>query len=887
MEIATTCPYCGVGCGILGGVTSETKGDPSHPANFGKLCSKGGALHETLGLEGRLLVPKIAGRDATWSQAIEKVARNFRACIDKHGPDSVAFYVSGQILTEDYYMANKLMKGFIGSGNIDTNSRLCMASAVAAHNLAFGEDVVPGTYEDLELADLIVFAGHNAAWTHPVLHRRMEAQRARGQIHVVIDPRQTDTAIGADLHLALRPQTDVRLWNGLAAYLLDKGGVDQAYVAAHTNGFSDLMSGLGADDQSISAVAHDCGLLPANITRFYQLFLETPKTVTLFSQGLNQSTQGVDNGLAVINAHLLTGRVSKPGASPFSITGQPNAMGGRETGGMATTLAAHLGFSDDGRATAARFWGVPHVAPKPGLKAVEMFEAVASGKIKALWVMATNPALSLPDSNMVEFALQRCSFLGVSEVIANTETTRHAHVLLPALAWGEKDGTVTNSERTISRQRAFLTKPGDARADWDIIAQVARAMGYDQGFNHQSSAEVFAEFAAMTNFENDGKRALCLGRLAKLTDNDYDKLQPTRWPVEPSGTSIDRPFQTGRFSHKDGKARLISVTCAGPKRATTHEFPLSLNTGRLRDQWHTMTRTGLSGRLMRHAPEPVVDVHPNDAERFSLNDGTLAQIETSFGNATLRVRVSANQRQGEIFVPMHFSDAFAPGARANKLTNPDVDKVSGQPEFKHTPAKISPAIVTWRGFLVVQDRLDPTPDVWWARTPEITGHLYEINGLEAGPTLLAYLATLKASFPKADIIETSDSATSFVRIAFLVDDCLIAVFAGSIHKGLPQRTWLLEQLGKVPDDTTRIQLLTGGAIGASNQHDRTPIVCACFGVTLPQIEAYAAANPHEDVNAVGRALKAGTNCGSCRGEILSALKNVSARMQEASDHEAV
>jgi assimilatory nitrate reductase catalytic subunit len=870
VSISTTCPYCGVGCGIQGRVGEATKGDPHHPANFGKLCSKGSALHETIGLQGRLLTPQVHGRDATWQEAINEVARQFRSCIDQNGPDSVAFYVSGQILTEDYYLANKLMKGFIGSGNIDTNSRLCMASAVAAHVLAFGEDVVPACYEDLELADLIVFAGHNAAWTHPVLHRRMEGQKERGQKHVVIDPRRTDTAVNADLHLALKPQSDIRLWSGLAAYLLEQGGVDWAYIEAHTNGIDDLRTSLYANDQSLFAISKDCGLSVADTQQFFDLFVQTPKTVSLFSQGLNQSTQGVDNGLAIINAHLLTGRVSKPGASPFSITGQPNAMGGRETGGMATTLAAHLDFSDKDRATVGRFWGAPYVAAKPGLKAVDMFEAVANGKIKALWVMATNPALSLPDSNLVELALKRCSFLVVSEVTAQTETTRHAQVLLPALAWGEKDGTVTNSERVISRQRAFLPPPGQARADWRIIADVAFAMGYQNGFNYQSASEVFTEFAALTNFENKGARALRLGPLANLTAQDYENLAPTQWPVLASRDSSERPFESGRFSHKDGRARLIPVTWAGPKRATTRQFPLALNTGRLRDQWHTMTRTGLSTRLMRHAPEPIVDVHQDDAATFGLIDGGLCKVETSFGEAILRVRAGVTQTKGTIFVPMHFSDAFAPSARANRLTSPDVDYRSGQPEFKHTPAKISPVDVTWRGFLAVQERLDPPSDIWWARAPEAGGHLYELSGSCDGASLGDYVASLTAGFGNADIIETMDSTGRFARLAFLVDRHLVAVFAGSSQKGLPQRAWLLEQLGKVPDEMTRVQLLAGGV--TSGLREEAPVVCACFNVTLPEIQAYHAKHPHADVNEIGRALNAGTNCGSCRGEIQTILR---------------
>ncbi|HWU14422.1 MAG TPA: molybdopterin-dependent oxidoreductase, partial [Caulobacter sp.] len=366
--VKTTCPYCGVGCGVSGAVgqapsldkrTLSVAGDTAHPANLGRLCSKGTALGATVGLQGRLLEPTINGKVANWTDATALVAKRFRDTIAKHGPDSVAFYVSGQILTEDYYVANKLMKGFIGSGNIDTNSRLCMASAVAAHKQAFGADLVPGCYEDLDLADLVVFSGHNAAWTHPVLFRRMEAARARGQKHVVIDPRRTDTAEGADLHLAIAPQSDVRLWNGLLAELIRRDAIDRDYIADHVNGFDAVEATLAELDQSPAAVAADCGVALADLLIFYNLFIENPKTVSLFSMGANQSAQGTAKGLSILNAHLATGRIGKPGACPFSITGQPNAMGGRETGGMATTLAAHMDFDDAAKDRVRRFWSSP------------------------------------------------------------------------------------------------------------------------------------------------------------------------------------------------------------------------------------------------------------------------------------------------------------------------------------------------------------------------------------------------------------------------------------------------------------------------------------------------------------------------------------------------
>ncbi|MDB5446861.1 MAG: nitrate reductase catalytic subunit, partial [Phenylobacterium sp.] len=624
--VRTTCAYCGVGCGIAAQAEPDGRGlsvagDAAHPANFGRLCSKGSALGATVGLEGRLLHPMIGSKRASWNEAGSLVARRFKETIAKHGPDSVAFYVSGQLLTEDYYAANKLMKGFIGSGNIDTNSRLCMASAVVAHKLAFGADLVPGCYEDLELAELVVFSGHNAAWTHPVLFRRMEAARARGQRHVVIDPRRTDTAEVADLHLPLKPQTDVRLWNGLLADLVRRGAVDRAYVAAHVAGFAEVEAELARTDQSISAVAADCGLAPADLERFFRWFAETPKTVSLFSMGANQSAQGVAKGSAIINAHLATGRIGKPGACPFSITGQPNAMGGRETGGMATTLAAHMDFDEESRARVARFWGAERIAQAPGLMAVDMFDAVGDGRIKALWVMATNPAVSLPDGARVREALAACPFVVVSDCMAETDTTAYADVKLPALAWGEKDGTVTNSERRISRQRALFPAPGEAKADWRIVAEVAGAMGFTDAFSWRTSGQVFREHARLTAYENDG-RVLNLAPFAGLTADAYADLEPVQWPVTAAG-GTSRLFADGRFQTPDGRARMVPAAAAGPAEGVSPAWALALNTGRVRDHWHTMTRTGLAPELCRHTPEPYVEIHPEDAAPLGIVEGRL------------------------------------------------------------------------------------------------------------------------------------------------------------------------------------------------------------------------------------------------------------------------
>jgi assimilatory nitrate reductase catalytic subunit len=873
--VRTTCAYCGVGCGISARAEPDGRGlslagDEAHPANLGRLCSKGGALGSTVGLEGRLLHPMIGTKRASWSEAAGLVAKRFRDTIAKHGPDAVAFYVSGQLLTEDYYAANKLMKGFIGSGNIDTNSRLCMASAVVAHKLAFGADLVPGCYEDLEFADLVVFSGHNAAWTHPVLFRRMEAQRARGQVHVVIDPRRTDTAEVADLHLPLKPQTDVRLWNGLLADLVRRGVVDRGYVAAHVAGFEAVEAELRRADQSVHAVAADCGVPAADLERFYRLFAETPRTVSLFSMGANQSTQGVAKGSAIINAHLATGRIGKPGACPFSITGQPNAMGGRETGGMANTLAAHMDFDEASRARVARFWGADRVAGKPGLKAVEMFEAVGAGRIKALWVMATNPAVSLPGGERVREALAACPFVVVSDCMAETDTMAYAHVKLPALGWGEKDGTVTNSERRISRQRALFTAPGEARADWRIVAEVARGMGHGEAFAWRSPAQVFREYARLTAYEN-ADRFLNLGGFAGMTPDDYDALEPVQWPVAAAGGGgTARLFADGRFQTPDGRAEMVAVAAEGPAEPLDGAYPLALNTGRIRDQWHTMTRTGLAPELCRHSPEPYVEIHPDDASPLGVTDGRLTRVQTRQGEAIAIAKVTDRQRPGSVFMPMHWTVAYAPSGRSNTLVAPKVDARSGQPEFKHTPARVRPYRETWRGFFLAREGWSQPAalDLVWRRIPQEACQLHEFAGRgdEAEREALRKALTRDAG---ADVLRFEDARTGAVRLAFLEHGRLERVLFTTCTGALPPREWLAELFAA---ETLSVQdralLLVGRAPG--QPMDTSPVVCACRGVRLAKIEA-AVAGGCGSVDAVGEATGAGTSCGSCRPEIARLL----------------
>src|SRR4051794_29742215 len=692
--ISTTCAYCGVGCGILatpdGRGGAAISGDPEHPANFGRLCSKGSALGETLGLANRLLYPMIRCGKGTmervaWSDALDHVAHRFQHIIARDGPGGVAFYLSGQLLTEDYYVANKLMKGFVGSANVDTNSRLCMASSVAGHRRAFGADTVPGCYEDLDETDLLVLVGSNAAWCHPVLYQRMLANKQkRGARMIVIDPRRTDTVGDDDLFLGLKPGTDAALFSGLLVYLADNDVLDRDYIALHTTGFDDAIARARSIAGSLSATALATGLAEQDVATFFQMFRNTSRVVTLYSQGVNQSAQGTDKVNAIINCHLATGRIGKPGASPFSLTGQPNAMGGREVGGLANQLAAHMGFTPPEIDRVRRFWKAPRIATHEGLRAVEMFEAIGRGAIKALWVIGTNPAVSLPDADAARAALQNLDLLVISENVRSNDTVNAgAHVLLPARAWGEKSGTVTNSERRVSRQRAFLTPPGEVKPDWWMLNEVAKRLGFGAAFDFNSAADVFREHAALSAFENDGTRDFDLGGVARLSDDAFDAMDPIQWPIRWEEIEPQRRFfAVGGFYTNDRKARFIAPEIPALRSETTAGRPLRLNTGRIRDQWHTMTRTGASPRLGQHLPEPFVEVHPADAARFGLSHDGFARVTTDYGQCILKVTVSPRQQRGMLFAPIHWSEHNASSGRVGGLVAPFTDPFSGQPENK-------------------------------------------------------------------------------------------------------------------------------------------------------------------------------------------------------------
>ncbi|MCQ4161545.1 nitrate reductase, partial [Roseomonas sp. GC11] len=793
----STCPYCGVGCGVVA-EGDAVRGDPAHPANQGRLCVKGAALAETLGPAGRLTTPMVQGAPVGWDAALDRIAARFRATIAAHGPDSVAFYVSGQCLTEDYYVANKLMKGFIGSANIDTNSRLCMASSVAGHVRAFGEDVVPGLYADLEEADLVLLVGSNLAWCHPVLHQRLRAARAaRGTRVILIDPRRTASAEEADLHLPLAPGSDVALFNGLLAYLAECGALDTAWAAAHLSGLEEALAAARAEAPDVPRLTE---LHPAALAEFYAAFAATPRVVTLYSQGVNQSAAGTDKVNAILNCHLATGRIGRPGAGPFSLTGQPNAMGGREVGGLANQLAAHLRFDRaEDLALLRGFWGAPNLATRPGLKAIDLFEAVREGRVKALWVIATNPAASLPRNDRVREALAACPFLVVSDGWAN-ETTAFADTLLPAALWGERDGTVTNSERVISRQRPFRAPPGAARPDWWALAEVGRRMGWPEAFAWTHPAEIFAEHAALSGHGNDGARVFDISAHAGIGRAAYDALEPFRWPARPGQKEpAGRLFAAGGFPTPDGRARCLPLRHRAPAEPASRTRPLLLNTGRLRDQWHSMTRTGRVPRLMRHAPEPLAAFHPADAARLGLVEGGLARLASAQGEQVTRVTLDAGLRPGEVFVPMHWTDSFTSAGPVARLVGAATDPVSGQPEMKATPLSATPLPVLWRGLLLHRAPPEAPPEsplaqpgLHWSRLPLEQGQALDLAGWQAmpeGAALEALATALLGPTPaETERLELRDPARGLARYALLREGRLeAALFLARAPAALPAR----------------------------------------------------------------------------------------------------
>ncbi len=749
---------------------------------------------------------------------------------------------------------------------------------MAAHKRAFGSDTVPTCYEDLEQADLLVLTGSNLAWCHPVLYQRvLAAKKARPQMRVVvIDPRKTATCDAADLHLQVQSGTDSVLFNGLLVWLRDQHRMDELFVRHQTQGVEETLRIAEWYSPSPRAVAEHCGVDEQDLLTYFNWFADTEQVVTVFSQGINQSTSGVDKGNAIINCHLFTGRIGRPGMGPFSITGQPNAMGGREVGGLANQLASHMELDDPlHHELVSRFWQTAKLADKPGLKAVDMFRAVEQGRIKALWVMGTNPAVSMPDANQVKRALARCECLVVSDCVAENDTLRYAHIKLPAQAWGEKDGTVTNSERRISRQRCFLPSPGMAKPDWWILSQVGARLGFP-GMDYDSPAQIFDEHARLSGFENHGDRDFDISGLIGLDQPAYDGLAPVQWPIAANGQSKARLFGNGRFYTRSQRANFLPVTPRPPAIHTDEAYPLVLNTGRVRDHWHTMTRTAKSPRLSAHDTEPFIVVNPYDAEALSLEAGALAAVSSHWGEAILRTRVCDSVLPGDVFAPIHWSDQYASAARVDSLVNDKVDLISGQPEFKHTPVRVIPYRAAWYGFMLTRRDIKPRRASYWSKARREGLWHYEVAGEQRPDNWAARARQLLCSDePGAEWRELYDSTQSNYRAARLVNGRLDAVIIIGPTPELPPRDWLVElfKLDKV-DEKARSRLLRGTP--PKGQDDAGRVVCACFSVGLNTIVKGIREQRLGSAEAIGQALNAGTNCGSCVPELKRILAEFAA-----------
>jgi assimilatory nitrate reductase catalytic subunit len=898
-ETKSTCCYCGVGCGVVietrDGAITGVRGDPDHPANQGKLCSKGATLHLTARphlADTRLLFPELRQhREAArarvgWDEALDHAADRFAAIIREHGPDAVAFYVSGQLLTEDYHVFNKLARGVAGTNNIDTNSRLCMSSAVAGYKTTLGADAPPCAYEDIDHADLFFIAGSNTAYAHPVLYRRIEAARARGGVRtVVVDPRRTDTARDADLHLAIAPGTDVALFHGMLHVLLWEDLVDRGFVAAHTEGF-DALKAL-VRDYAPRTAAEICGVAEADLVQAARWFGASRAALSLYCQGLNQSTSGTAKNAALVNLHLATGQIGRPGAGPFSLTGQPNAMGGREVGGLANLLPGHREAADPAhRDEVARLWGIDALPASPGKTAVEIFDALRDGSIKAVWIACTNPAQSLPDQHAVREGLARAEFVVVQDAYAGIETARYADLLLPATTWGEKDGTVTNSERRISRVRAAVPPPGEARADWEIAADFGRRLAARL---RPAQRDLFA-FAAAEDAWNEHREAT-RGRDLDITGLSYallDRAGPQQWPYAAGAAAgATRLYTDGMFATPNGRARFAAVPYRAPAEAVDARRPTRLLTGRLRDQWHGMSRTGTLAQLFSHAPEPTLAMHPDDLARRGVRAGDLVRVESRRGAIVLAAEASAEIASGQAFVAMHWGDRYlGGGAGVNALTVPAFDPVSKQPELKHAAVRVAKAALPWRlvafGFptqgsaSALADRLAACARALPFSATVLIGRTAEGVQLrvaaEAAPereVIAAIDAALGLDHP--GVIRYDDAPRGVGRRTDVRDARLRAVRLSGSEAATAPAGWLREWLLRGdPVDRIRRALLapTGSAPLATEAPSR--VVCNCLDVTERAIVAELPALPAasgEALAALQARLGCGTRCGSCVPEL--------------------
>jgi assimilatory nitrate reductase catalytic subunit len=925
-ETKSTCPYCGVGCGVVIESSEDqitgVRGDPDHPANFGRLCTKGSTLHLTASVDitaqTRLLHPmqrsqrQMSAQRISWDSALDTATSRFSDIIQTHGPDAVGFYISGQLLTEDYYVFNKLAKGLIGTNNVDSNSRLCMSSAVAGYKQTLGMDAPPACYDDIHLAGTLFITGSNMAYAHPILFRRIEdARRANPAMKVVVvDTRRTDTATQADLFLQIQPGTDVMLHHGMLHLMLWEGWLDPAYMAAHTSGFDALKTLVR--DCTPEVVARTCGIRTEALMQATRLFAgvqdgqaRTP-TLSLYCQGLNQSSSGSAKNTSLINLHLATGQIGKPGAGPFSLTGQPNAMGGREVGGMANLLSGHRDLgSAQHRGEVAALWGVPNVPEHSGKTAVEMFQAAADGEIKALWIACTNPAQSMPNQALVRQALARAEFVVVQEAFATTATCTYADLLLPATTWGEKEGTVTNSERRISRVRAAVAPAGEARHDWQIatdFAQRLEAVLPNRRLPEITGSTTHTLFPYTTpeSIWNEHREST-RGRDLDITGMSYTLLEvtPQQWPMRTGQIGGQaRLYQDGVFPTADGKAHFISVAYQPVAEPRTARYPFSLTTGRLRDQWHGMSRTGTLGRLFGHVSEPCLQLHPQDMRQRQLKDGDLVHVTSARGSILVPAQTSREVGLNQAFMAMHWGEEFVSGMSpsgerlggVNALTNGTYCPDSKQPEFKHTPVKILKAEMPWNLLAMawlpeslhlqthhklqsLMTQFDYATCVPFSSgTNETAGErsgllfraarhdapsanvLEQIEALMQlqGPDVLRYFDAKRGQRRSARLVET-DTHTLLEAVLLAGDVSAQGWITPLLKESLPAHSY-----GRA--------LLIPGAVPPVPVVSRGQQVCACFNVTDVAVESHlktCTGEPSNWLATLQSSLKCGTNCGSC------------------------
>ncbi|WP_372825666.1 molybdopterin-dependent oxidoreductase [Polaromonas sp.] len=995
-QTRSTCPYCGVGCGVViesqGDEITGVRGDPDHPANFGRLCTKGSTLHLTASSivtrQTRLLHPMqraqrgAAPQRVSWDSALDTASEGFARIIREHGPDAVGFYISGQLLTEDYYVFNKLAKGLIGTNNVDTNSRLCMSSAVAGYKQTLGADAPPSCYDDVNHARCIFIVGSNTAYAHPILFRRIEDAKVANPAMKIIfcDPRRTDTAGIADLYLPIQPGTDVSLFNGMLHIMLWEGWTQPAYIAEHTNGFEALKTTVR--DYSPELVSQTCGITKDDLFAAARLFATSAATLSLYCQGLNQSSSGTAKNAALINLHLATAQIGKPGAGPFSLTGQPNAMGGREVGGLANLLSAHRDLANpQHRAEVAALWGVPSVPEKPGKTAVEMFQAAADGEIKALWIACTNPAQSMPDQATVRRALERCELVVVQEAFATTSSCDYADLLLPATTWGEKTGTVTNSERRISRVRPAVAAPGETRHDWSIAVAFAQRLEHllgpksphpnplPGGEGKETIAEadrppsrplllplpvgegrgeglpVYSLFPYSLTDEANGAETIwnehresTRGRDLDITGMSYAMLEaaPQQWPLrEGESTGKVRLYEDGIFPTEDGKARFVNTVYKPVAEQRESRYPFSLNTGRLRDQWHGMSRTGTLGRLFGHVAEPSIQMNAQDMARRLLKDGDLVQVTSKRGSIVVPLQASPEVAVSQAFMAMHWGDDYLSGlsskgerlAGVNALTTSAYCPSSKQPELKHAAVKILKAELPWSllamawlpddQVLAAREQLKPlmASFAFSSCVPfsnevplgeagrQRTGVLFRAAGFEApSESLLEQIENI-LGLDGADALRYADKKKGQHRTARLVRkgkqqeeaELIGFVLAGDVSAQAWIKTLLQDELPA--QAYGRLLLLPGGKAPVALQARGKP-VCSCFSVSDTEIGtclneitqttggAGYLASDDDRLRLLQDKLKCGTNCGSCVPEIKRIIRSATEARQHASDSSA-